>query len=198
MMDFEASANAEHVAEQFHADMLGAPFEIVLINSVVLTLNNSGETKSHFIPDLTGLGFAIIIGRNLHAASLSGSDIKFMRRVLGLKSKNVYPHIGVSREHYSRVENSNVNLPKCSEKLLRIFFIVSAIDSANYNDKTRARLLENSCKAIFALGDLYPLSDLSEPLVMTLSRTSSEECLAPEEVASPSRIWRAAATICSA
>ena len=115
------------VVDRFEAVDLGAPFKVVLNGAVKVTYNKAGEAVSYKIPDLDGLLGVIVITRILHPRKLSGADIKFVRKSLSLKQKELADKIELTVEHLSRCENNAVVLSPGGEKLFRIFALKTAL-----------------------------------------------------------------------
>src|SRR5690242_459562 len=116
------------VVDRFEASDLGAPFKVVLNHSVKVTYDvATGEVVSYKIPDLDGLLWAVVITRILHPRKLFGADIKFIRKALGLKQKELASKIDLTIEHLSRCETNTLVMSPGSEKLFRIFALKSAL-----------------------------------------------------------------------
>lgn len=115
------------VASKFEADDLGAPFKVILHNAVTISVDPaSGEVLSYKIPDLDGLLAEIVLTRVLHPLKLRGVDVKYLRKVLGLKQKEFAEKIEVTVETLSRYETGVQTISPSSEKLMRIFSLKSA------------------------------------------------------------------------
>jgi DNA-binding transcriptional regulator YiaG len=113
--------------DQFEATDLGAPFKVILKDSVeVVSDDRTGELISYTIPDPDGLLRVVALARVLNARKLSGADIKFLRKAVGVKQKELAQAIEVKAEHLSKVEAGTIPLGPGSEKLLRIFVAKTA------------------------------------------------------------------------
>lgn len=113
--------------DQFDAIDLGAPFKVTLKDSVsVVSDDVTGELISYTIPDPDGLLRVVALARVLHARKLSGEDIRFLRKAVGVKQKELAQAIEIKAEHLSKVEAGTVPLGPGSEKLLRIFVAKTA------------------------------------------------------------------------
>ncbi len=117
---------AVRVVDCYDATILGAPFQVVLIDAVKAITAKSGKVK-HQIPDLPGLMKAIVRTRVQHAQKLSGAEIKFVRKALGLKSKTMAQFLDVTPEHMSRVEAEAKVLSGASEKLFRLYSYAASL-----------------------------------------------------------------------
>lgn len=108
--------------DQFDATDLGAPFKVILKDSVkVVSDDRTGELINYTIPDPDGLLRVVAFARVLHSRKLSGAEIRFLRKAVGVKQKDLATAIEVKPEHLSKVESGTLPLGPGSEKLLRIF-----------------------------------------------------------------------------
>lgn len=158
------------VVDEFNADMLGAPFKVILHNSVEVTYDKSGEVVDYNIPDIDGLLRAIVLRRVLHERKLSGPDIRFLRKCLNLKAKDVAKKIEVTPEHLSRCENKALVISPASEKLLRLFLFKTAVKLASYKSEEKKKKLEQALDVLFELVDPVAVYDANDELVLTLGR----------------------------
>lgn len=117
--------NAGCVLPEFTVDDLGASFKVVLINSVSCIEKEDG--KEFYIPDYQGLIKQIAVSRAAHPAKLKSNDIRFLRRSLGLKSKEMAEKLDIGPEHFSRCEKGEKTLSPNSEKVLRILVVCEAV-----------------------------------------------------------------------
>lgn len=115
------------VLDTFHADSLGAPFKVILRNSVRATFDvGSGEMIAYEIPQFDALLGAVVMGRLCHERKLSGEEIKFLRRAAGLKQTELARGINVDPATLSRVEKGDQPLGPGSEKLARVMLFKAA------------------------------------------------------------------------
>ena len=116
------------VLPEYVADHLGAPFEIVLCKSVKQTKDNDGNVIKTTIPNPRGLLRQIAISRLTHPRKLSGKDIKFVRKALSIKAKELADMISVGPEHFSRCETDKAVLSPGIEKFLRLSVLVDTLE----------------------------------------------------------------------
>jgi hypothetical protein len=108
---------------RYDLDTLGAPFKVTLIDGVIL--KTEGKKEIVEIPDLGGLINTVVRVRVCHLRKLTGQEIKFVRRALGLRSKDVAKFLGMSLEHYSRCESEAKVMSATNEKFFRLFAFVA-------------------------------------------------------------------------
>lgn len=113
------------VLPEYIPDNLGAPFEVVLKNSVRQLIDkDTGEVKKTTIPNPRGLLQRVAITRLVYPRRLSGGEIKFVRKSLSIKAGDLADMIGVSPEHLSRCEAGERVLSTGVEKCLRMAVIL--------------------------------------------------------------------------
>jgi DNA-binding transcriptional regulator YiaG len=108
----------------YEADLLGAPFRVMLEDAVREEWCSSCNTKlKTTIPDLDGLLRAVARTRALCSRRLTGAEIKFFRHAMGWKGKKLAASLGLSPEHLSRCEHGTKQLSVPVEKWLRVFVL---------------------------------------------------------------------------
>lgn len=106
------------VVREYNFDTLGAPFRVTLKNGVTAEVDANGTETVH-IPDMMNLFGAIVRARVLHPRKLSGLEVKFVRRALGVKAKLVAEYLDMTPEHLSRIEAQST-LSVSTEKQFRL------------------------------------------------------------------------------
>jgi DNA-binding transcriptional regulator YiaG len=143
-------AGSTYVVDQFEATDLGAPFKVILHKSVRVSYSQeSGEPISYSIPDLDGLIRTIVISRVLEPRKLSGADIRFIRKAICIKQKDMAQRIETSHEHLSRCEAGTLVMSPTTEKLLRIFALKTAIKLHKVKSCEAKTKLEDSLDKLF-------------------------------------------------
>lgn len=146
----QTHGSVPHVVEQFEAKDLGAPFKVFLHDCVkVVTDDDTGEIVSYTIPDPDGLLRMVVLNRILHRRKLSGPEMKFLRKALGLMQKDVAKSIDLSVEHLSKCENGKLPLRTNSEKLLRVFLLKTAIKHHKIKDSEAKTKIEGFLDSLF-------------------------------------------------
>ncbi|RAI37106.1 hypothetical protein [Rhodoplanes serenus] len=108
------------VVPAYELDTLGAPFKVVLRDSVSVGLDPQTGRERVSIPDFVGLVGAVVRSRVVHPRKLSGAEIKFLRSALGVKAKPVAGFLDMSAEHLSRCEAGTKIMSSTSERLFRL------------------------------------------------------------------------------
>lgn len=118
--------NSPATLAEYKAENLGAPFDVVLIESVREFTNPLTGQSEIQIPNLRGLLQEAAVCRSLHPRRFSGEDITFIRKAVPLKAKTLAGLLDISPEHLSRCESSDRILSSSCEKLLRLITICEA------------------------------------------------------------------------
>lgn len=159
------------VVESFEAKDLGAPFKVILDNSVKATIDHStGEIVNYKIPDLPGLLRVVVMTRLLHPRKLSGPDLKFVRKAIGFKQKELAAKIELSVEHLSRCETDVFPMSPASEKLFRIFAFKSALKLHKIEACKEKTDLEDALDRLFDGIKTLPVHDAQKELVLHFYR----------------------------
>jgi transcriptional regulator with XRE-family HTH domain len=110
----------DHVLEEFEVDTLGLPFPVTVKNAVIERRDAAtGEVIGHAIPDLDGLVAAVAMARALTPLALRGAELRFMRKAIGMKSKDFAEAVGLTASSYSRYENDNDQMGSFVEQIVR-------------------------------------------------------------------------------
>lgn len=110
------------VVKEYRDDLLGAPFEVIIQDVVVLEKCVScGEEIGTSLPSLEGLVAAVAIARALHPWKLNGDELRFMRKAAGWKSAEMAAQLDVDKSTMSRWENGKGKpMGNGAEKHLRL------------------------------------------------------------------------------
>jgi len=115
----------QRVLSEYEDDLIIIGRSVCLVNSVLEERCASCEHVQRTIPDLDGLLAAAAVSRALHRLKLRGEELRFMRKVLQISSRELADVVGVTPETMSRWENNRDPITATSEKLLR--FIVAGM-----------------------------------------------------------------------
>jgi len=108
------------VVEAYEEKLMGIP--LILFNAIEQEkCEGCGDVLKTTIPDFEGLVSAVAVTRIKHALKLDGTEIKFLRKALGVTAKKLAGDLEVTPETFSRWENGKDPIGPTSEKLLRTF-----------------------------------------------------------------------------
>lgn len=158
------------VVDRFVADKIGAPFKVILHGSVEFTEDLSGNILKYNIPDLDGLLRAATMSRILCSRKLSGADIKFFRKALGIKQRDLAKSIEISPEHLSRCEAGTHPISPANEKLLRIYILKVVIKLHKMSPCKEKKRLDDALDAVFDRIKPIPIFDVNSELEFHFSR----------------------------
>jgi len=159
------------VEERFEAKDIGAPFKVILKDAVRVTFDKaSGVIVDYSIPDLDGLLANVVLSRILHPRKLAGSHVKFVRKALGIKQKQLAAMVELSPEHLSRCEAGSEVLSPGSEKLLRIYALKMAIKIDRFKACEEKTRFEDAIDKLFDVLKPKAAFDASDELVFEFCR----------------------------
>lgn len=158
------------VMEHFDAGDFGAPFRIILDDCVKVTFDENGDMLSYMIPDPDGLMRVVVLTRILNARKLTGADIKFLRKAVCVKQKDLAAAIELMPETLSRCEAGKQPISPASEKLLRLFLFKTAIKHHRIKDCEAKTKLEEALDALFDVLQPVPVHDVNDQLVLHFRR----------------------------
>lgn len=109
------------VRDFYQDDGLIGLSNVILVKSVKVTAcEECGHEESVSVPDVEGLEAAVAVARVTLPIKLTGQEIRFLRRALGLLSKDLAEELQVREETMSRWEHDDSPINPKDEKLLRI------------------------------------------------------------------------------
>lgn len=164
------------VAEQFEAKDLGAPFKVILHHAVTVKKDEkTGAVLSYKIPDLEGLIRVVVMSRVLHPRKLTGPDLKFVRKGIEMKQKDLASKIEISVEHLSRCETGALPMSPSSEKLFRIFALRTAAKLHKMKACEAKTKLEDALDELFDGFKPVSVFDVDDVLELHFSRGKAAE-----------------------
>lgn len=113
------------IIPKYDAESFGAPFKVFLMNAVKAEVCSScRRVLNTSIPDPEGLLYTISFERAMHPRKLTGAEIRFLRRIMGWRAKQMADQLGITVEHLSRCENAHVVMSVSAERLLRLLAVL--------------------------------------------------------------------------
>jgi DNA-binding transcriptional regulator YiaG len=171
--------HSQIVLSEYLAENLGAPFKVILVDSVRQIVNKkTREVTQTIIPNQRGLLQQIALARICIPRKLSGQEIKFIRKAILIRATVLADQIGVSPEHLSRCEAGERVLSVGTEKCLRISVLLEhfklpndAEDVAQENEITRKKLI------MFESAMSRMTSIIKEMNIPAVHKANNEICL---------------------
>ena len=153
------------IVPTYEASGLGAPFKVILEQAVkVETCAKCGVMLGTYIPDMEGLFHAVVFTRALEPRKLLGAEIRFMRKAMCWKAKDLAKHLGITAEHLSRCESGEKVMSPGTEKLFRLYALLKTPD--------KSALDEIGPASIFDLIEIEAAWDKYMPLIFYFVRRS--------------------------
>jgi len=122
--NFQQNNLIETTVDRYDAAILGAPFRVVLLDSVRQWIDcKTNRVIRTAIPNLNGLKKAVAAVRCMHPRKLTSAEIKFVRKAMGFKGVELAGHLDITPEHLSRCEKGDRALSGSAEKILRAFVV---------------------------------------------------------------------------
>jgi DNA-binding transcriptional regulator YiaG len=125
-MQHERARSVPVVQGPYCVDTLGAPFKVILNNGVTLGIDQETGEETVTIQDTIGLINAVVRSRVCHPRKLSGEEIKFLRKAIGVRAKAIAEFLDMTPEHFSRCESDVKTMSVQSEKLFRMTAYVAS------------------------------------------------------------------------
>lgn len=99
---------------------LGLPYPVVLLNAAVEHSDAAGNVLGVSVPDLEGLAAAVAVARAFLPVELTGSEVRFMRKVIGMSAKDFAEALKLDPASLSRWENNKQVLGGWAESQVRL------------------------------------------------------------------------------
>ncbi len=132
----------ETLLETYTEELSGFPHPIALVSAVTERRDTeTGEVLGYGIKNLPGLLAAVALARLLEPVRLSGAELKFVRKVLGLKAKELAEAVDVRPETISKMENDHDGVGEHAERLIRIYACSKLAKKAPAIDCDQDRIL---------------------------------------------------------
>jgi len=110
------SGRQKATIERHEETLMGLP--VVLLNAAI-QVEHGGEVGV-VVPDVAALEPAMALARVTVPTKLSGKEILFLRKALGLKAVDLAKFLDVTPETFSRWENGAVPISTNPERILRL------------------------------------------------------------------------------
>lgn len=108
-------------------DGLGLPYPVILLDGAEEEIDDrTGEQVGISIPNMEGLIAAVAIARSLHPLRLDGSEVRFIRRAIGMSAADFAAALTLDAATLSRWENNRQTVGEWADKQVR-FYAVTAL-----------------------------------------------------------------------
>ncbi len=99
---------------------LGLPYPVVLINAAEEHSDATGNVLGVSVPNLEGLAAAVAVARAFLPVELTGNEVRFMRKVIGMSAKDFAEALKLDPASLSRWENNKQTLGGWAESQVRL------------------------------------------------------------------------------
>jgi DNA-binding transcriptional regulator YiaG len=108
------------VLPRYEEKGLGLPYPVVLINAAEEHTDAAGNVLGVSVPNLEGLAAAVAVARAFLPVELTGSEVRFMRKVIGMSAKDFAEALKLDPASLSRWENNKQTLGGWAESQVRL------------------------------------------------------------------------------
>lgn len=114
--------------ERYEFNGLGLPYPVIILNGAQHLLNEKGEEIAIHIPDQEALAASVALCRVMAPIELAGSEVRFIRRVLGMTAKDFAAALAMDASTLSRWENDKVSVGQWADKQVRMAAVIALRD----------------------------------------------------------------------
>ncbi len=108
------------VLPRYEEKGLGLPYPVVLINAAEEHSDAAGNVLGVSVPDLEGLAAAVAVARAFLPVEMTGAEVRFMRKVIGMSAKDFAEALKLDPASLSRWENNKQTLGGWAESQVRL------------------------------------------------------------------------------
>lgn len=129
---------------------------ITLLNVPIYECHNNHRLP--VIPDITGLHRVLSQAILEKESPLTGKEIRFLRKEMGFKAKDLADLLGVSKEYLSKLENGKAKISTTLDNLTRLIFIrkkEEETDKRQLAHKPMKELLRKTSNELLSLSDSF-------------------------------------------
>jgi len=108
---------------------LGLPYPVFLIDAAEEEIDEAtGRRVGLSVPDTEGLAAAVAVARSLHPRWMDGSEVRFIRRVIGMTPRDFSVAFDLDPVSFSRWENGKQQVGAWADRHLRMTAIIMLRD----------------------------------------------------------------------
>ena len=108
------------VLPRYEEKGLGLPYPVVLINAAEEHSDAAGNVLGVSVPNLEGLAAAVAVARAFLPVELTGREVRFLRKVIGMSAKDFAEALKLDPASLSRWENNKQTLGGWAESQVRL------------------------------------------------------------------------------
>jgi DNA-binding transcriptional regulator YiaG len=120
-----------HVLDRYEEKLMGLPYPIVLIDAAEeITHPKSGEVLGVAIPQAEELAAAVALALCFMPVRLSGAEVRFIRRVMGMTGQDLASAVEMDPATLSRWETGKKDIGAWADKAVRMAAVLRLQDHA--------------------------------------------------------------------
>jgi transcriptional regulator with XRE-family HTH domain len=136
------------ILERYEEHLMGLPYPVVLLDAAEeITDPDDGSVIGVAVPDAEELAAAVALSLCFMPARLTGAEVRFIRRVLGMTGQDLAAAVEMDPATLSRWENGKQSVGGWADKAIRMAAVLQLQDRApgsnqHPEDVVRLRLVD--------------------------------------------------------
>lgn len=138
--------------------ILGTPFPVTIGSGVLQKYcEECGGIKGHIVPEPEQLVAVIALIRAATSTKLSGGEVRFLRKSMNMKAKDLAGLLDLDPSHLSRIENDKAVITEVYERLLRASVCIHHLDAAKGLDVDIHEVLRMKIPSVVCVTRLFSI-----------------------------------------
>lgn len=120
-----------HVLDRYEEKLMGLPYPVVLLNAAEeITHPKTGTVLGVAVPDAEELAAAVALALCFMPTRLSGAEVRFIRRVMGMAGQELAAAVEMDPATLSRWEHDKQTVGGWADKAIRMAAVLRLQDRA--------------------------------------------------------------------
>src|SRR5665213_631330 len=120
-----------HVLDRYEEKLMGLPYPVVLLNAAEeITHPKTGKVLGVAVPDAEELAAAVALALCFMPTRLSGAEVRFIRRVMGMTGQELPAAVEMDPATLSRWEHGKQEVGGWADKAVRMAAVLRLQDRA--------------------------------------------------------------------
>ncbi|WP_299283949.1 helix-turn-helix transcriptional regulator [uncultured Tateyamaria sp.] len=157
----------KHICRKIHvreckdydaSHLIGAPFPVTLTGGVLEKHCEECNAKAgHILKNPRQLTRMVAVARACDDMKLNGSEVRFLRKSINLKAKELAEKLDIDPAHLSRIENGHLAISVVLEKLVRSAVCLSFLDEARIVGMDGSSILSMNIPSVVCSSRIFSL-----------------------------------------